>query len=81
MIHPENPISRQSSQQVGDIFAGNIMNWKDVGEKDTALGVVVVQAEGSAADAVLSADIVVTDILNALDLLRHPLRLTATLRS
>ena len=46
-----------------------------------ALGVVVVQAEGSAVDAVLAADIVVTDILNALDLLRHPLRLTATLRS
>jgi soluble P-type ATPase len=49
--------------------------------KNAALGVAVVQAEGGAVDAVLAADIVVTDILNALDLLRHPLRLTATLRS
>jgi len=49
--------------------------------KNAALGVAVVQAEGGAVDAVLASDIVVTDILNALDLLRHPLRLTATLRS
>ncbi len=49
--------------------------------KNAALGVAVVQAEGSAVDAVLAADIVVGNILDALDLLRHPLRLTATLRS
>jgi len=49
--------------------------------KSAALGVAVVQAEGGAVDAVLAADIVAGDILNALDLLRHPLRLTATLRS
>jgi soluble P-type ATPase len=49
--------------------------------KNAALGVAVVQAEGGAVAAVLASDIVVTDILNALDLLRHPLRLTATLRS
>ncbi len=49
--------------------------------KNAALGIAVVQAEGSAVDTVLAADIVVTDILNALDLLRQPLRLTATLRS
>jgi soluble P-type ATPase len=49
--------------------------------KNAALGVATVQAEGSAVDAVLAADIVVGNILDALDLLRHPLRLTATLRS
>jgi soluble P-type ATPase len=49
--------------------------------KNAALGVAVVQAEGSAVDAILAADIVVGNILDALDLLRHPLRLTATLRS
>jgi soluble P-type ATPase len=49
--------------------------------KNAALGVAVVQAEGSAVDAVLAADIAVSNILDALDLLRHPLRLTATLRS
>ncbi len=49
--------------------------------KNAALGVAVVQAEGCAVGAVLAADIVVGNILDALDLLRHPLRLTATLRS
>ncbi|MBI5592516.1 MAG: ATPase P [Deltaproteobacteria bacterium] len=49
--------------------------------KNAALGVATVQAEGSAVDAVFAADIVVGNILDALDLLRHPLRLTATLRS
>ena len=49
--------------------------------KNAALGVAVVQAEGGAVDAILAADIVVGNILDALDLLRHPLRLTATLRS
>ena len=37
--------------------------------------------ERGAADAILAADIVVGNILDVLDLLRHPLRLTATLRS
>ena len=49
--------------------------------KNAALGVAVVQAEGSAVDAILAADIVVSNILSALGLLRHPLRLTATLCS
>jgi soluble P-type ATPase len=49
--------------------------------KNAALGVAVVQAEGCAADAILAADIVVGNILDALDLLCHPLRLIATLRS
>lgn len=49
--------------------------------KNAAFGVAVVQAEGGAADAILAADIVVGSILDALDLLSHPLRLTATLRS
>jgi soluble P-type ATPase len=49
--------------------------------KNAALGVAVVQTEGGAVDAILAADIVAGNILDALDLLRHPLRLTATLRS
>lgn len=48
--------------------------------KAAALGIVVVQAEGAAAETVLSAQVVCTDILDALDLLLHPLRLVATLR-
>ena len=49
--------------------------------KEAALGIVVVQAEGAAVEAILAADIVSNSILEALDLLSHPLRLTATLRS
>ena len=37
VIHPENPISVLSSQQVRDIFAGSVINWKDVGGKDAAI--------------------------------------------
>ena len=45
------------------------------------LGIVVVQAEGAAVETVLAADVLSHDILTALDLLLHPLRLVATLRS
>ena len=46
-----------------------------------ALGIAVVLREGVAAATLAAADIVCTGIVPALDLLRHPLRLTATLRS
>ena len=49
--------------------------------KKAALGIAVVQDEGAAVPAVSSADVVVTDILSALDLIINPMRLTATLRS
>ena len=49
--------------------------------KKAALGIAVVQDEGAAVSAVLSADVVATDILSALDLLVNHKRLTATLRS
>ncbi len=46
-----------------------------------ALGIAVIGPEGAAAELVRVADVVVTDIRAALDLLLHPLRLTATLRA
>ena len=49
--------------------------------KDAALGIVVVQTEGAARDALLAADLVVPGIVEALDLLLHPQRLKATLRT
>ena len=49
--------------------------------KEAAVGIAVMQAEGAAVAAVVAADVVVTSILDALDLLSNPLRLTATLRS
>lgn len=48
---------------------------------EAALGIAVVQAEGAAVEAILAGDVVTYSILDALDLLTHPLRLTATLRS
>jgi len=49
--------------------------------KASALGIAVIQEEGTAIEALHSADVVCNGILAALDLLTHPLRLAATLRS
>jgi soluble P-type ATPase len=49
--------------------------------KEAALGIAVLQEEGVAVEAVVAADVVAPNILAALDLLIHPLRLVATLRS
>jgi soluble P-type ATPase len=46
-----------------------------------AVGVAIVQSEGGAAEAIASADVVAKSITDALDLLREPKRLIATLRS
>jgi len=46
-----------------------------------ALGMAVIQEEGSATAALLAADLVIRDILAALDLLIKPKRLIATLRN
>ena len=49
--------------------------------KQSALGIAIMLEEGVAVDALMSGDVVVSDIKNALGLLTHPLRLVATLRS
>lgn len=49
--------------------------------KAAALGLVVIQAEGAAQVAVAAADIICKSIVDALDLLLHPKRMTATLRN
>ena len=49
--------------------------------KEAALGIAVILSEGAAFETVAASDIVFTDILPALEILDHPLRLTATLRS
>ena len=45
-----------------------------------ALGIAVIRPEGCAGELIAAAKIVAGDILAALDLLRIPLRLKATLR-
>ena len=49
--------------------------------KAAILGIAVILEEGAAVETVLSADVVCTRILTALELLKNPLRLIATLRS
>jgi len=48
--------------------------------KEAALGIVLIQAEGASVKTLMNADIVCPTILEALDLLHNPLRITATLR-
>jgi P-type E1-E2 ATPase len=48
--------------------------------KEAALGICVIGTEGASAETMKSADLVVTDINNALDLLLYTERLVATLR-
>lgn len=47
---------------------------------EAALGISVVQTEGAAVQTLVAADIACRDIVEALELLSHPLRLIATLR-
>ncbi len=46
-----------------------------------ALGIALIQREGASAESLQCADVVATSILDALQLLQHPRRLVATLRS
>ena len=47
----------------------------------SALGIAVILSEGVSTASLNAADIACTNIVSALELLNHPLRLTATLRS
>jgi len=49
--------------------------------KTAALGIALIQEEGVSVPAMLQADLVCRDILNAFDLLLKPARLIATLRN
>lgn len=46
-----------------------------------ALGIALVQSEGAATQTILASDILCPDVHRALELLRNPKRLIATLRS
>lgn len=43
IVHPSNPVSKLSVEQLRDIMTGKVSNWKDVGGKDAA---IVVYGEG-----------------------------------
>lgn len=49
--------------------------------KDAVLGIGLIQKEGASLNCLLNADIICTDIIDALELLIYPKRLSATLRT
>jgi len=84
IIQKENEINQKkefiiklNSENV--IAIGNGAN--DVGMFEAAaIGICVLSPEGTSVKALMTADIVVPDILTALELIENPLRLVATLR-
>ena len=62
------------------VALGNGRNDRDM-LKAAAVGIALIQREGGSAQTLASADVVATSVLDALALLVHPKRLTATLRS
>ncbi len=46
IVHPDNPVSNLSSQQVQDIYSRKITNWKQVGGKDSPIHIIT-REEGS----------------------------------
>jgi len=62
------------------IAIGNGRNDREM-LREAALGICVIQGEGAAVETILSARIIVSNVLDALNLLTQPLRLVATLRS
>lgn len=51
IVHPANPVSELSFQQLSDINTGKVKNWKDVGGPDMKI-VVVTSSKGSATRSV-----------------------------
>jgi soluble P-type ATPase len=49
--------------------------------REARLGIAVMESEGAAVETLISADVVVPNIVDGLDLLLQPKRLVATLRS
>jgi soluble P-type ATPase len=82
-IHDQDRGKLEYIQQIGKentVCIGNGRNDRLM-LKDAALGIAVIQEEGCAAEAIMAADVVIFHIIDALNLLTNPLRLTATLRS
>ncbi|HQI81792.1 MAG TPA: ATPase P [Deltaproteobacteria bacterium] len=71
-------ISRLGVETV--VAIGNGLNDRDM-LRAAAMGIALIHEEGASARTLACADIVCTGILDALDLLRKPKRLIATLRS
>lgn len=77
--------ARQKAEYVHRLGAGRVVA---IGQgandalmlKEAGLGICVMSQEGVAVEALLAADLVLSDIFSAMDLLEKPLRIVATLR-
>jgi P-type E1-E2 ATPase len=69
-------------RQLGAVHVASIgQGANDAGMlRAAALGIAVLSREGSAIETLMAADLMVPDILSALELLENPLRIVATLR-
>ena len=47
ITHPSNPVGSLSLAQLGDIFTGNVTNWKDVGGSDMPIEVFITGANSA----------------------------------
>lgn len=84
IISPENQTAAklQYLKQLNHtqtIAIGNGKNDQDI-VKEAQIGIVVLGQEGAAVSTIISADITMPNVLDALELLQNPNRLTATLR-
>jgi P-type E1-E2 ATPase len=82
---PPGDEARAKAEYVRNLGSGTVaalgQGANDAGMlKEAAIGICVGSAEGLAVEALLAADLVVPDILAALALWEHPMRLVASLR-
>jgi P-type E1-E2 ATPase len=83
-IQPGNEV-RQKADYIQRLGAGSVVAFGQGANdaamlKEAALGICILSIEGAAGETLLSADLVMTDINAALDLLAIPLRVVASLR-
>jgi phosphate transport system substrate-binding protein len=57
VVHPDNPITQLSEEQVAKIFAGEITNWSEVGGEDKAI-TVYTRNEESGTFAYMEEDVI-----------------------
>jgi soluble P-type ATPase len=85
VIPPENQAQAKAIyiEKLGSDYSAAIGNGRNdaLMLKQATLGIAVVQSEGAAIEALLAANVVTPETIDALDLLLHQDRLKATLRA
>jgi soluble P-type ATPase len=77
-IAKQNYLQKLNAKETVSI--GNGRNDQQI-MKESAVGIIIMGSEGTAVEALMAADIVVSNIFDAINLLQHPNRLLSTLRS